>query len=599
MARHLYIRKETKGLPIKKLEKLGSGSYGKVYECKIGKRRYAMKVIKNNDGFMDLTALREIDSLVSLKSAKRVAKLYEVIFNEDDVTLIMELGVDDLQNYVKQHVLSEEQVRQYAQQLCEAVYECVQHNIIHRDIKTYNVVITRKGIAKLIDFGFARSDTCIAELDTTLTNMMFTLWYRAPEVLLRHPYTEKADIWALAMTIAGLISDDGDALFRPKVRNRDLDKKSRRMTERKALLDEIFTNFGTPIEDAMTNSPNWDPEYDDIPVTSKARIFDYLAKRFPDVDPKLIDLLSWMFMIDPDDRPDIRQVLLHPYFTREDVPRLLNCQEKLFKRERIPPRPKYTDLSDYQEDRKRFIEWLYDAIYVQKISNRAVYFLTLQLYDMIKVPSTTYIGSSQGDPSEEDSNTQFNIYQAACMIIAVSLRGLKELPIEEYLWYFRLGPNPEDSEFLEELEDETEMIEMIEEAVIDIIIQLKGNLYMSTSWDFLFEFNYNEHPAVKVISEEVLAYLVETDLVYREKPSELAQLSIEYSEGIYFDDWRRIFGTRIEDSQPSISNSTNRDAYGEGKGFDPIKEEIVNEVKKEWSNSPKRNSGTKSVSVPR
>lgn len=72
------------------------------------------------------------------------------------------------------------------------------HNnfIVHRDLKTSNLLINNNGIVKICDFGLAR---IFADPPTPCTDLVVTLWYRAPELLLgTNVYSGKAvDMWSV------------------------------------------------------------------------------------------------------------------------------------------------------------------------------------------------------------------------------------------------------------------------------------------------------------------------------------------------------------------------------------------------------------------
>ena len=65
-------------------------------------------------------------------------------------------------------------------QLLRSIDYCHSHNIIHRDIKPENLLISRNGILKLCDFGFART---LAGPGARYTDYVATRWYRGPELL--------------------------------------------------------------------------------------------------------------------------------------------------------------------------------------------------------------------------------------------------------------------------------------------------------------------------------------------------------------------------------------------------------------------------------
>ena len=87
------------------------------------------------------------------------------------------------------------------------------HKIIHRDIKSENILISSKGVLKYADFGLARD--LMPEVTShggqrqmpRYTKKVVTQYYRPPEVCLLDPqYTEKVDVWSAACVLAELIS---------------------------------------------------------------------------------------------------------------------------------------------------------------------------------------------------------------------------------------------------------------------------------------------------------------------------------------------------------------------------------------------------------
>lgn len=81
--------------------------------------------------------------------------------------------------------------------------------IIHRDVKPENVLVSSLGVVKLCDFGFAR---IISNNGEACTEYVATRWYRAPELLVSEPnYGTGVDIWAIGCLFAEMMT--GDPLF--------------------------------------------------------------------------------------------------------------------------------------------------------------------------------------------------------------------------------------------------------------------------------------------------------------------------------------------------------------------------------------------------
>ena len=75
--------------------------------------------------------------------------------------------------------------------------------ILHRDMKAANVLITKTGILKLADFGLARAFSNKNNQPNRYTNRVVTLWYRPPELLLgERNYGPPVDMWGAGCIMA-------------------------------------------------------------------------------------------------------------------------------------------------------------------------------------------------------------------------------------------------------------------------------------------------------------------------------------------------------------------------------------------------------------
>ena len=75
--------------------------------------------------------------------------------------------------------------------------------LLHRDLKTANVLMTKSGVLKLADFGLARAFSINANKKNNFTNRVVTLWYRPPELLLGdRNYGPAIDMWGAGCIMA-------------------------------------------------------------------------------------------------------------------------------------------------------------------------------------------------------------------------------------------------------------------------------------------------------------------------------------------------------------------------------------------------------------
>ena len=214
------------------VRKLGSGSYGSVYEIRqqVGplERRAALKVIpvpRDENELEDLYALGYDKTAVekSLQSqAEDVIREFSVmmelkgytniVYGEDlrcvprpngsgmDVCIQMEL----LTPLVR--ALQPEQAQSQAvtlgRDLLQALAICRSQKIVHRDIKPQNIFVSRSGDYKLGDFGVARA------MDRTgSATKIGTINYMAPEVYHGEHYGSASDVYSLGMVLYWLLND--------------------------------------------------------------------------------------------------------------------------------------------------------------------------------------------------------------------------------------------------------------------------------------------------------------------------------------------------------------------------------------------------------
>lgn len=150
--------------------KVGQGTFGEVFKARCretGKFVALKKVLMENEreGF-PITALREI-RILQLLDDENVVKLHEICrtkaneFNRSKSTffLVFEFCEHDLagllSNTKVKFELSDQ--KEIMKQLCSGLYYIHESKILHRDMKAANILITKRGVLKLADFGLSRA----------------------------------------------------------------------------------------------------------------------------------------------------------------------------------------------------------------------------------------------------------------------------------------------------------------------------------------------------------------------------------------------------------------------------------------------------------
>ena len=180
--------------------KIGKGFYSSCYEVtsENNNKKYAAKIM--SEKFMTESRSRKIClknelKIHALMDHPNIVKLEEIIYDLDNIIIIMELGGKDLRKLVGK--VSEEQIRGYLPQIVNALKHIHEHGIIHRDIKPANLLLSDQTI-KLCDFGLAEFDEIGNKMIVGTPN------YISPEAI-RNSESFETDIWSLGVTIYTLI----------------------------------------------------------------------------------------------------------------------------------------------------------------------------------------------------------------------------------------------------------------------------------------------------------------------------------------------------------------------------------------------------------
>lgn len=261
------------------IDKVDEGAYASIVKIKRTTcgNNYAIKKIESTE-----SAYVEIASL-KLFNNSYIINLCDFDF-KNETNLYLPYYSQNLQTLLKSGYIKNE--TKYVKQLTLGLHYCHLNDIIHRDIKTQNIIYdSEHDVLKLIDFGLAVPySSKRLELSPKLAA---TIWFRAPEALLMDVhYTKKIDIWAMGLIFNMMISN-GTYLFTSNTN--------------KEMLKIIFMFYGKPTENTwpgVTSLPGW-----------------YMTEKIPNYKGisrpinKYQELINMCLTLNPSYRADTHQIL--------------------------------------------------------------------------------------------------------------------------------------------------------------------------------------------------------------------------------------------------------------------------------------------------
>ncbi len=273
------------------LNRIEEGTYGVVYRARDKKSNEIvalkrLKMEREKEGF-PITSLREINTLL-ISQHRNVVTVREIVVgsNIDKIYIVMDFVEHDLKSLMetmreKRQMFTPGEVKCLMKQLLDAIAHLHDNWIVHRDLKTSNLLLSNAGVLKVGDFGLAR------EFGSPLkpyTPVVVTLWYRAPELLLgQREYSTHIDVWSCGCIFGELLTME--PLFPAKSEQDQLNR--------------IFKLLGTP------NEKVW-PGFNKLPMVQKMKKFvDYpvsnLRSKFPPqmISDKGMQLLKRLLRYDP------------------------------------------------------------------------------------------------------------------------------------------------------------------------------------------------------------------------------------------------------------------------------------------------------------
>jgi len=186
------------------LNKLGQGSFGVVYKVrrKADKGIYVMKQINIAQMSHNLRkeALNEVKILSSLNN-DYIVKYYESFIEKNYLNIVMEYCEGgDLANLIKNSIktLPESKIWKFLIQICIGLAYVHGKKVLHRDIKSMNIFLSKSEDVRIGDLGVAKA---LAETHNFAHTMIGTPYYLSPEMCEEKPYNSKSDMWAVGCVL--------------------------------------------------------------------------------------------------------------------------------------------------------------------------------------------------------------------------------------------------------------------------------------------------------------------------------------------------------------------------------------------------------------
>jgi serine/threonine-protein kinase len=200
------------------LELIGVGGMADIYKARdmVEDKIVAAKILKNELAESEdfLRRFRNESKAIALLSHPNIVKIFDVGFNDKVQFIVMEYidGITLTEYIERQGVLKWRDALHFVTQILRALQHAHDRGIVHRDIKSQNVMLLSDGTIKVMDFGIARFNR---ETDKTISEKAIgSVHYISPEQARGEATDEKSDIYSVGVMLFEMLTGrkpfDGD-----------------------------------------------------------------------------------------------------------------------------------------------------------------------------------------------------------------------------------------------------------------------------------------------------------------------------------------------------------------------------------------------------
>ncbi|WBW71294.1 PAK-related kinase Shk1 [Schizosaccharomyces osmophilus] len=199
--------KENPTLLYRNFSKIGQGASGDVFSARQVGTNLSVAIKKMN---INQQPKKEfiVNEILVMKSHhhKNIVNFIDTFFFKSELWMIMEyMRGGSLTEVVTNNTITEGQMATICRETLEGLRHLHRNGIVHRDIKSDNILLSLQGDVKLTDFGFC------AQINSQMskrTTMVGTPYWMAPEVVTRKEYGFKVDVWSLGIMAIEMVEGE-------------------------------------------------------------------------------------------------------------------------------------------------------------------------------------------------------------------------------------------------------------------------------------------------------------------------------------------------------------------------------------------------------